>query len=244
MSIFSLSLQSWSLPTPPSSPLYNETTRAFVVIFYSLYYMAVLYGPPSFLHPQTFRVLLSPSLPPLLVSFPLYLLFCRPPTLFLPLSFHRYFTSVSSSFPSLLSLSFIILDHFPFLLPLSSSLSFYFIFFSLSLSLSPFFPHFPIPSLHHLSLRYFAAFMDFFTRGSDAKVEEMKKDVFKTLGTAVSHDPELRKHKALKILEIGVGTGSGRARANTHTHTHHSRRSVVMTPCYPARRGFEHCSGR
>ncbi|KAK8394121.1 hypothetical protein O3P69_006365 [Scylla paramamosain] len=55
--------------------------------------------------------------------------------------------------------------------------------------------------------RYFAAFMDYFSRGSNAKVEEMKKDVFSTLSSCTSHDPELRKKKALKILEIGVGTG-------------------------------------
>ncbi|XP_069177228.1 thiol S-methyltransferase TMT1A-like isoform X2 [Procambarus clarkii] len=59
------------------------------------------------------------------------------------------------------------------------------------------------PDLRH---RYFASFMNSLTQDSDAKVEEMKKDVFSKLSTVVSHDPELRKHNAIKILEIGVGT--------------------------------------
>nr|XP_045589138.1 thiol S-methyltransferase METTL7B-like isoform X2 [Procambarus clarkii] len=59
-----------------------------------------------------------------------------------------------------------------------------------------------------LRQRYFASFMNSLTQHSDAKVEEMKKDVFSKLSTVVSHDPELRKHNAIKILEIGVGTGT------------------------------------
>ncbi|XP_069938060.1 thiol S-methyltransferase TMT1A [Cherax quadricarinatus] len=55
--------------------------------------------------------------------------------------------------------------------------------------------------------RYFAAFMNYFSQGVDTKVLEMKKDVFATLGSEVSHDPQLRKENAIKILEIGVGTG-------------------------------------
>ncbi|XP_069181888.1 thiol S-methyltransferase TMT1B-like [Procambarus clarkii] len=61
------------------------------------------------------------------------------------------------------------------------------------------------PDLRH---RYFASFMNYFTQHSHAKVEEMKKDVFSKLSTVVSHDPELRKHNAIKILEIAVGTGT------------------------------------
>lgn len=36
---------------------------------------------------------------------------------------------------------------------------------------------------------------------------EVKKDVFGTLDSLVSHDPELRKQNAIRILEIGVGSG-------------------------------------
>nr|XP_045611247.1 methyltransferase-like protein 7A [Procambarus clarkii] len=58
--------------------------------------------------------------------------------------------------------------------------------------------------------RYFAAFMNYrrVSQDMDVRIETMKKDVFSTLGTVVSHDPELRKHNAIKILEIGVGTGT------------------------------------
>merc|ERR1712002_112740 len=35
----------------------------------------------------------------------------------------------------------------------------------------------------------------------------MKKDLFASLGSVVSHDPELQKVGAIKILEIGVGNG-------------------------------------
>ncbi|XP_064095563.1 thiol S-methyltransferase TMT1A-like [Macrobrachium nipponense] len=56
--------------------------------------------------------------------------------------------------------------------------------------------------------RWFAAFLNRHYKKVDAKIEEMKKDVFATLGFVVSHDPELRKTGGLKILEIGVGTGT------------------------------------
>lgn len=62
--------------------------------------------------------------------------------------------------------------------------------------------------LKDLRRRWFAAFLNRFYRNVDAKMEEMKKDVFATLGSVVSHDPELRKTGGLKILEIGVGTGA------------------------------------
>ncbi|KAG7175849.1 Methyltransferase-like protein 7A-like 1 [Homarus americanus] len=45
------------------------------------------------------------------------------------------------------------------------------------------------------------------TKEKDAKLEEVKKDLFASLGAIVSHDPQLRKNKAIKILEVGVGTG-------------------------------------
>lgn len=56
--------------------------------------------------------------------------------------------------------------------------------------------------------RYFAAFVNYFSKSSMAKMDEVKKDVFSTLHTATSHDPELRKKKAIKLLEIGVGSGT------------------------------------
>lgn len=56
--------------------------------------------------------------------------------------------------------------------------------------------------------RWFAYFMHLFTKERDAKVEEIKKDLFSSLSSITSHDPELRKKNAIRILEIGVGTGS------------------------------------
>lgn len=55
--------------------------------------------------------------------------------------------------------------------------------------------------------RWFAFLMYQFTKEKDAKIEEVKKDLFSSLASVVSHDPELRKDKRIKILEIGVGTG-------------------------------------
>lgn len=55
--------------------------------------------------------------------------------------------------------------------------------------------------------RWFAFLMYQLTKEKDAKVEEVKKDLFASLGSITSHDPELRKENAIKILEIGVGTG-------------------------------------
>ncbi|KAK8752536.1 hypothetical protein OTU49_006034 [Cherax quadricarinatus] len=57
-----------------------------------------------------------------------------------------------------------------------------------------------------LRKRYFAALMNYLSQDEDAKMLEMKKEVFATLGSEVSHDPQLRKENAIKILEIGVGT--------------------------------------
>ncbi|XP_068248935.1 thiol S-methyltransferase TMT1A-like [Palaemon carinicauda] len=56
--------------------------------------------------------------------------------------------------------------------------------------------------------RWFAALSNCFYKKVDAKMEEMKKDVFASLNSVVSHDPALRKTGGLKILEIGVGTGT------------------------------------
>ncbi|KAG0726208.1 Methyltransferase-like protein 7A [Chionoecetes opilio] len=72
--------------------------------------------------------------------------------------------------------------------------------------------------------RYFAAFMSSFSDCKDAKTEEMKKDIFSTINTVTSHDPELRKQKAIKILEIGVGTGTNFA------HYPDGTRLVVVDP--------------
>lgn len=56
--------------------------------------------------------------------------------------------------------------------------------------------------------RFFAWFMFFMSKDKSKKIEEMKGDHFSSLSTIVSHDPELRKENAIKILEIGVGTGT------------------------------------
>ncbi|XP_071521690.1 thiol S-methyltransferase TMT1A-like [Panulirus ornatus] len=40
------------------------------------------------------------------------------------------------------------------------------------------------------------------------KLEKWKEDLFAGLESIVSHDPNLRKKKAIKVLEIGVGTGA------------------------------------
>ncbi|KAG7160119.1 methyltransferase-like protein 7A isoform X2 [Homarus americanus] len=55
--------------------------------------------------------------------------------------------------------------------------------------------------------RYFAAFMNYYTTQPNPDMDKLKKDLFSPLGSLVSHDPELRKNNAIKILEIGVGTG-------------------------------------
>lgn len=55
--------------------------------------------------------------------------------------------------------------------------------------------------------RWFAYVMHFCTKDEFPKLEEVKKDHFASLKDHVSHDPELRKKKVIKILEIGVGTG-------------------------------------
>lgn len=55
--------------------------------------------------------------------------------------------------------------------------------------------------------RWFAFAMHQFTKNKSIKLEEVKKDLFASLGSIVSHDPELRKNNAIKILEVGVGTG-------------------------------------
>merc|ERR1719376_1766702 len=56
--------------------------------------------------------------------------------------------------------------------------------------------------------RYFAWFMYVMTKEKSKKIEEMKGDHFTSMSSIVSHDPELRKENAIKILEIGVGTGT------------------------------------
>ncbi|XP_064087812.1 thiol S-methyltransferase TMT1A-like [Macrobrachium nipponense] len=55
--------------------------------------------------------------------------------------------------------------------------------------------------------RWFAYFMHLLTKEKNVKSEEVKKDLFRSLSTVVSHDPQLRKESKIKILEIGVGTG-------------------------------------
>ncbi|XP_069156276.1 thiol S-methyltransferase TMT1A-like isoform X2 [Procambarus clarkii] len=55
--------------------------------------------------------------------------------------------------------------------------------------------------------RWFAYVMHMCTKDVFVQLEEVKKDHFASLSFVVSHDPELRKQNAIKILEIGVGTG-------------------------------------
>ncbi|KAK3895893.1 hypothetical protein Pcinc_000501 [Petrolisthes cinctipes] len=55
--------------------------------------------------------------------------------------------------------------------------------------------------------RWFAYFMHLLNKDKNPKVEEMKSDLFSSLSSVTSHDPELRKKNAIRILEIGVGTG-------------------------------------
>lgn len=45
------------------------------------------------------------------------------------------------------------------------------------------------------------------TKDEFLPLEEVKRDHFASMSFIVSHDPELRKKKAIRILEIGVGTG-------------------------------------
>lgn len=55
--------------------------------------------------------------------------------------------------------------------------------------------------------RWFSYVMHLCTKDEFVQLEEVKKDHFASLSTIVSHDPQLRKQKVIKILEIGVGTG-------------------------------------
>ncbi|XP_050740128.1 putative methyltransferase-like protein 7A isoform X2 [Eriocheir sinensis] len=54
--------------------------------------------------------------------------------------------------------------------------------------------------------RFFAAFMDHFNRSAHDQLEAVKRVNFASLRTAASHDPELRRMNALRVLEVGVGT--------------------------------------
>lgn len=63
-------------------------------------------------------------------------------------------------------------------------------------------------SMGDLRRRWFAAFVNWFNKDVDVKMQELKKDIFAELGSSVSHFPDLRKSGGLKILEIGVGTGT------------------------------------
>ncbi|XP_068249297.1 thiol S-methyltransferase TMT1A-like [Palaemon carinicauda] len=56
--------------------------------------------------------------------------------------------------------------------------------------------------------RWFAAFMNCMSQEVDVKRELMKKELFSSMSSVKSHDPELRKSGAIKVLEIGVGTGT------------------------------------
>lgn len=62
-------------------------------------------------------------------------------------------------------------------------------------------------NINKLRNRWFAYFMYYINKQKNEKLIEVKKDFFSNLGSITSHDPELRKRNALKILEIGVGTG-------------------------------------
>lgn len=49
--------------------------------------------------------------------------------------------------------------------------------------------------------------IDEMTKGMDAKMTEIRRDLLAPIGSLTSHDPQLRKEGAVKVLEIGVGTG-------------------------------------
>ncbi|XP_069156275.1 thiol S-methyltransferase TMT1A-like isoform X1 [Procambarus clarkii] len=72
--------------------------------------------------------------------------------------------------------------------------------------------------------RWFAYVMHMCTKDVFVQLEEVKKDHFASLSFVVSHDPELRKQNAIKILEIGVGTGVNLA------HYPDGSRLVVVDP--------------
>lgn len=59
-----------------------------------------------------------------------------------------------------------------------------------------------------LRRRAFPHFMNYLENKSGKMTREIKKDIFSQLDTLISHEPELRKENAIKILEIGVGTGT------------------------------------
>lgn len=50
--------------------------------------------------------------------------------------------------------------------------------------------------------------MHWFTKSMSHLSKELKGDLFKPLHSHASHDPELRKNKEIRVLEIGVGTGT------------------------------------
>ncbi|XP_050740127.1 putative methyltransferase-like protein 7A isoform X1 [Eriocheir sinensis] len=66
--------------------------------------------------------------------------------------------------------------------------------------------------------RFFAAFMDHFNRSAHDQLEAVKRVNFASLRTAASHDPELRRMNALRVLEVGVGTGTNFAYYPDGTH--------------------------
>ncbi|KAK4304457.1 hypothetical protein Pmani_023580 [Petrolisthes manimaculis] len=55
--------------------------------------------------------------------------------------------------------------------------------------------------------RWFAYFMHLLNKDKNPKIEELKSELFSSLSSVTSHDPELRKNNSIRILEIGVGTG-------------------------------------
>ncbi|KAG7158840.1 methyltransferase-like protein 7A [Homarus americanus] len=76
--------------------------------------------------------------------------------------------------------------------------------------------------IHRLVLgtqpKWFAYMMYLYTKYEFVQFEEVKKDHFASLSSVVSHDPELRKKKEIRILEIGVGTGVNFAHYPEGTH--------------------------
>ncbi|XP_042210891.1 uncharacterized protein LOC121858506 [Homarus americanus] len=60
---------------------------------------------------------------------------------------------------------------------------------------------------YRIQPRWFVYFLHLFNSNGLGPFKEESKDHFASLSSIVSHDPELRKKKAIRILEIGVGTG-------------------------------------
>lgn len=81
--------------------------------------------------------------------------------------------------------------------------------------------------------RWFPWVMHFCSKDIFLPLEEVKKELFASMASIVSHDPELQKKKAIRILEIGVGTGVNFAHYPNGSHL------VVVDPNPNFRKYYE-----